>query len=78
MIADYRADVGNALWENERVHFFRAEVEANSISFQPNPEEVQAVTWASPSELRMLIEKNPGDYAPWLKIYLSHFPDLDF
>ena len=40
LIVEYSADVGNGLWERERVHMFCAEVSKHDLKVNPNPEEV--------------------------------------
>ena len=38
----------------------------------PNPYEVQAIRWVSLSDLRIEIERQPENIAPWLLIILNH------
>ena len=77
-IIEYAADVGNGLWEHERVHMFRGVVDKDALSFALNPEEVAAIRWIAPADLRTEIGRQPGDFTPWFRIYAERFPELDF
>ncbi|MEM8876264.1 MAG: isopentenyl-diphosphate Delta-isomerase [Pseudomonadota bacterium] len=77
-VIEYAADVGNGLWEHERVHMFRGVVNKDTLSFGLNPEEVAAVRWIAPMDLRAEIKEKPADFTPWFRIYAERFPELDF
>lgn len=77
-IVEYSADVGNGLWEHERVHMFRADVSKNDLEICPNPEEVRATCWIKPEDLRQDLQNNPDKYTPWFHIYISRFPEFEF
>ncbi|MEL7429222.1 MAG: isopentenyl-diphosphate Delta-isomerase [Pseudomonadota bacterium] len=77
-IVEYSADVGNGLWERERVHMFRAEADKNTLRYNLNPEEVAAIRWVSRADLVEEINTYPERFTPWFRIYVSRFPELDF
>ncbi len=73
---EYSADVGNGLWEHERVELFRGETDRRSLQLAPDPEEVSETRWLSPAALRAEIARRPERFTPWLRIYLERHPDL--
>lgn len=77
-IVDYSADVGNGLWERERVHMFRLDTTKEEITLNLNPEEAAETQWISSEALLKDIRDNPEQYTPWFRIYLQTYPDLDF
>ncbi len=77
-VVDYRADVGNGLVENERVHLFLAETDAASLALDPNPEEVMETRWASRDALRAEIAAHPERFTPWMRIYMAEHQGLIF
>lgn len=77
-IVEYSADVGNGLWERERVHMFRAEADKSTLQYTLNPEEVAAIRWVSRADLVEEINRHPERFTPWFRIYVSRFPELDF
>ena len=77
-VEEYSADVGGGLWERERVHMFRADIEKSDIQIVPNPKEVSEVKWLTSAELRAEMLANPDHYTPWFRIYMERFPDLRF
>ncbi|MEE9313043.1 MAG: NUDIX domain-containing protein [Rhizobiaceae bacterium] len=78
LIVEYSADVGNQLWERERVHMFRAEVEKDQVRLTLNPDEVCETRWLTAEEVRRDIEQTPETYTPWFRIYIAQYPKLDF
>ncbi len=78
LIVEYSADVGNGMWERERVHMFCAQVDKSQIAIRPNPNEVCETRWASAAEIREDMGKNPSHYTPWFRIYIDRFPQLNF
>ncbi len=77
-IVDYRADVGNDLVENERVHMFLGDVDRDTFRANPDPAEVAEVRWVGAEQLRREIDATPLAFTPWFRIYVSRFPDLAF
>lgn len=77
-VIEYAADVGNGLWEHERVHMFRGTVEKDALVYDLNPEEVAAIRWISPNDLRTAMKSKPEGFTPWFRIYAERFPDLEF
>jgi isopentenyl-diphosphate delta-isomerase len=84
-VVDYRADVGEGMVEDERVHVFSAELpEAAAGTGTPgalpldrfDPAEVQDLAWLSHGELRAAIAAAPATFTPWLRIYLDRWPEL--
>ena len=70
-VVEYRADVGNGLVEHERVHMFHGEVERDTLSFVPNPEEVSDTRWTTRAELMLDVARTPEAFTPWFRIYLD-------
>lgn len=77
-IVEYAADVGNNLYERERVHLFTAEVDKNRLLINPNPEEVVDTNWMTAEQLIDDVQANPQQYTPWFRIYLDRYPRLVF
>ena len=75
-IVEYSADVGNGLWERERVHMFQAHVEIDAVQIIPIRDEVSEVRWASASTLQREINETPQAFTPWFRIYLERYPEL--
>ncbi len=75
---EYEASVGEGLSEHERVTLFSAEADRASLAVEPNPEEVDAVRWIGPEDLRREVAKTPDAFTPWFRIYLERFPGLKF
>ena len=85
-VVDYRADVGNGMVENERVHVFSAQLPASAASdtAKPgmlpldrfDPAEVQDLAWRSREELETAIAAAPEAFTPWLRIYLDRWAEL--
>ncbi|MEO0328213.1 MAG: NUDIX domain-containing protein [Pseudomonadota bacterium] len=78
LIVEYSADVGGGLWERERVHMFRAQVDRTRFTFEPNPDEVSQTRWITAEELHSEIKETPELFTPWFRIYVNRFPALDF
>jgi len=77
-VVDYSADVGGGMWEKERVHLFRADVDKRDVKIAPNPSEVCDIRWITASVLRQDMQSRPDVYTPWFKIYMQRFPQLKF
>ena len=79
LIVEYSADVGNGLWERERVHMFRTEIASkDQLAIALNPEEVQACRWVTCEALREEIDAHPEIFTPWYRIYVKEYARLDF
>lgn len=74
---EYRADVGNGLTEHEVVDIFVAAA-PEAIKVAPNPDEVMAVKWVDFYDLSAQVSLRPGDYTPWLRIYMAEHRDSIF
>ncbi len=72
----YRADVGGGLWEHERVTLFRGDIARGDLAFDPNPDEVSEVRWASVDALRAEAARAPETITPWFRIYLERWEGL--
>jgi isopentenyl-diphosphate Delta-isomerase len=75
-VIDYVADVGGGLTECERVQVFRGDARAAALRLAPNPDEVDAVRWATVPALRVEVAENPTAFAPWFRIYLERWDEL--
>jgi isopentenyl-diphosphate Delta-isomerase len=77
-IVEYEADVGNGLFEHERVHMFLGETEREAIVPHPDPAEVAECRWVTPAELHAELRRQPERFTPWFRIYVERYPDLRF
>lgn len=75
-VIDYRAAVGEGLWECERVHVFRYRAETPP-RFEPAPDEVSETRWATLAEVREELRASPERFAPWFRIYVSRWSELN-
>jgi isopentenyl-diphosphate delta-isomerase len=67
---DYQAAVGGGMLERERVELFVAETDSRR-PLSPDPAEVMATRWVALAALRAEMAARPGDFTPWLRIYLG-------
>lgn len=74
---EYRAEVGGGLIEHELVDIFVAEV-GETLTVQPNPDEVAAVRWVDLYDLAAEVLRCPETYTPWLRIYLAEHMERIF
>ena len=74
---EYRADVGNGLIEHELVEVFVARIDARP-DVRPDPAEAAATRWISFADLTRDMAARPGDFTPWLHIYLNQHRDRIF
>lgn len=74
---EYRADVGGGMVEHEVVDIYSVAA-PEVMPVTPNPEEVQAVRWLSRAELNAEVSARPGDFTPWLRIYLRDHAEAIF
>jgi isopentenyl-diphosphate delta-isomerase len=77
-VSEYRADVGNGLVENERVHMFRGEADRAALRIAPDPAEVAQTRWVRSDDLRAEVAGNPEAFTPWFRIYVARWPDFAF
>ena len=77
-VVEYAADVGNGLFERERVHMFTAGVDKQDLKVKPNPDEVMDIRWMTAEQLLEDVGRNPQQYTPWFRIYLDRYPRLVF
>jgi isopentenyl-diphosphate delta-isomerase len=75
-IVDYQADVGNGLFENERVHVFRGDLPTPTTVVPFNADEVMEVAWLDASTLRRRVRLAPSRFTPWIRIYLDRWSEL--
>ncbi|MBN9076105.1 MAG: NUDIX domain-containing protein [Rhizobiales bacterium] len=75
-VVDYKADVGNGLIENERVHVFRGDVAEPFVVSGFNRDEVEEVAWVGQDALRRQVLDQPHRFTPWLKIYLDRWAEM--
>lgn len=75
-VVDYRADVGNGLVENERVHVFRGDVAEPFAVRGLNRDEVEEVAWVGRDALRRQVLRQPDRFTPWLRIYLDRWTEM--
>lgn len=77
VVVEYRAEVGGGLVEHEVVELFTAKATPD-LKVAPNPHEVMAVRWVDLAALQDEVRDRPGDYVPWLRIYLARHHDALF
>ncbi len=75
---EYRAEVGGGMIEHEVVEMFVAHADPAALRLAPNPREVSQTRWAPVDALRAEAAANPGDHAPWLRIYLADHAAMIF
>ena len=73
---EYRAEVGDGLFEHERVTFFRGDYGDQRI--EPDPSEVMEFRGVDRGALERELAASPGRFAPWLRIYARRHGDLIF
>lgn len=66
----YKIKFDDTLYENEFNNVFVGEVDGE-LAMSPNPREVDDWKWIGLEELEKDIEKNPDDYAYWLRISID-------
>lgn len=74
---EYRADVGGGLIEHEVVDIFLARAPID-LKVTPNPDEVMDIAWLNYGMLLNRVKARPGDFTPWLRIYLDTYADRIF
>lgn len=74
---EYRADVGNGMFEHEVVEVFLATA-PKSLKVTPNPDEVMQVEWVDLYDLAAEVSRRPARFTPWLKIYMQEHKDRIF
>jgi isopentenyl-diphosphate delta-isomerase len=73
---EYRANVGNAMIEHEVVDVFMSHG-PNDMHINLNPEEVSAIRWITPEDLKDELKAQPDKFTPWLHIYMvEHFDTI--
>jgi isopentenyl-diphosphate Delta-isomerase len=68
----YQTPAGSGLSENEYDHVFFGRYEDDPV---PNKKEVSDWKWITMDALKRQIERNPENFAPWLKLMLSELMD---
>lgn len=76
-VIEYRAQVSDTLWEHERVHVFRHCAGSEEPIAKPVAEEVSAVRWITERDLRSEMSSTPELFAPWFRIYVSRWDELN-
>lgn len=74
-VVEYRAEVGGGMIEHEVVDLFLGVCEAPP-AVAPDPEEVAAIRWIDTDALHAEIAARPGEFTPWLRVYLAEHADL--
>jgi len=69
--ARYRADLGNAMQENEFVYVYFGPLTSR---LRPDPAEISNVEFLSVDEITRRIRREPNSFAYWLKHYFSAHP----
>jgi len=75
---DYSADVGGGLREWEQVRMFKGSVDAATLEYALNPDEVAEIRWVDSGELRREMQADPERFTPWFRIYMDRYPDMVF
>ena len=74
-VVEYRAAVGKGMIEHEVVDLFLGVCDAEP-PLAANPDEVMDTRWIDTADLHAEIARNPQDFTPWLRIYLTEHADL--
>ena len=73
---EYRAPVGGGMVEHEVVEVFVAN--APDVTWDLNPDEVEAVRWVHTDALTDDIARNPDQFTAWLRIYMTEHKERIF
>ncbi|KGK78607.1 isopentenyl-diphosphate Delta-isomerase [Thalassobacter stenotrophicus] len=73
---EYRAPVGGGMIEHEVVEVFVAN--APDVTWDLNPDEVEAVRWVHTDALTDDIARNPDQFTAWLRIYMTEHKERIF
>ena len=73
---EYRAPVGGGMIEHEVVEVFVAN--APDVTWDLNPDEVEAVKWVHTDALSADIARNPDQFTAWLRIYMTEHKERIF
>lgn len=73
---EYAADVGNGLWEHERVAVYHTTLDSDCAALRPNRDEVCEIRWETLGRLRLEAANRPETLAPWFRIYLDRWDEL--
>ena len=73
---EYRAHVGGGMIEHEVVEVFVAN--APDVTWDLNPDEVEAVRWVHTDALTDDIARNPDQFTAWLRIYMTEHKERIF
>lgn len=71
-VYSYRAEMPNALIENELVHFFTGYVHQAAV---PNPDEVDDLRWVTIDQLLTDFSASPENYSAWFALYITQIPE---
>lgn len=71
---EYRAEVGGGMIEHEVVDLFLADC-VSPPEVAPNPDEVMDIAWIDAATLQIALAERPGEFTPWLQIYLRDHGD---
>lgn len=66
----YNVHFDNGLSENEIDHVLIGTID-DTVTIQPNPDEVQAIRWISIADLERELDASPALFTPWLRQALS-------
>jgi isopentenyl-diphosphate Delta-isomerase len=76
-VIEYRVRVSDDLWEHERVQVFRYVSNVPIEVPPPLKSEVARTRWIRLPELRFWMRRRPEIFAPWFRIYLDRWDELD-
>lgn len=74
-LIDYATPVGD-LFENEAAHCYVGYMDDTHLPIGFNTDEVKALRWQTLDQLQTDLGNRPGDYSPWILIYLKEHYDL--
>jgi isopentenyl-diphosphate delta-isomerase len=74
---EYRAEVGGGLIEHELVDIFLSEANQGLV-IRPNPVEVAETRWIDLYDLSAEVRRNPEQFTPWVRIYMTEHFDRIF
>ncbi|MBU2580172.1 MAG: NUDIX domain-containing protein [Alphaproteobacteria bacterium] len=76
-VIDYHARVSDELWERERVHVFQYVSREPLATPAHAASEVCETSWMAPADIRRAMARSPESFAPWFRIYMDRWDELN-
>lgn len=73
----YHLKLGDSLYEHELTHLFEGTVSTRDFMSAPDKNEIMALKWMTPAQIREDARAHPETYAKWFLYYLdTHFDKI--